>query len=262
MQPVTWTPSPLASLQQVWSPGRQYANAPVVEAILEFQVASPIADLEQLRGLTDRLPEWAGAEDGYLMASEVSIAVDDTTATKPQAVAHVYQLENRTLTVALDRLAFSWSGAYTSWDDLTAAAIPAWMAYREIARPTQLRRLGTRFVNVINIPSASIEIRDYLRTAVGISSYLPQALENFFLQVEIPLDDEHKMGVKLTSTIGQSPPGQTALILDLDTYKRCNLDLENPESAEAWVPDLNDLREAKDYVFEACITDATRGLIG
>ncbi|MFK4091131.1 TIGR04255 family protein [Kribbella sp. NPDC020789] len=243
------------------SPGKRYEHAPVVEAILEFQVASPVSDLEQLRGLTDALPGWADAEHAHLMASEFSIAPDDASVSKPQAVAHIFKSGDSTLTVAPDRMAYSWAGDYTSWDDLTASAIPAWIAYRELARPTQLRRLGTRFINVIDIPSASIEIRDYLRTAVGISSYLPQALESFFLQVEIPLDDERKMGVKLTSTIGQGPPGRTSLILDLDTYKRCNLDLQDPQDGEGWIPDLAELRQAKDYVFEACITDATRGLI-
>jgi len=56
------------------------------------------------------------------------------------------------------------------------------------------------------------------------------------------------------------PPqeGHSALILDLDTYDETGFVLEGEEQLNLR---LGRLRSAKNYVFEASITDATRGLI-
>ncbi|GAB3814542.1 TIGR04255 family protein [Kribbella italica] len=246
-----------------FSSGTHYAKAPIVEAILEFQVESPLSDLDELLPLADRLEGWSDATHDYLLASEVALSPAGAEVASPQHVAHIFSRADqaRTLHAALDRCAYSWGANYETWEELASEAVAAWEVYRDLAKPTHLRRIGTRFVNVIDIPSTVVEIKDYLRTSVDISPYLPQALEGFFMQVEVPLDYEHQMGVKISSTIALAPPGSTRIVLDLDTYKRCNLDLQGADLTDRLWSELSTLREAKDYVFEACITDATRGLI-
>jgi len=49
--------------------------------------------------------------------------------------------------------------------------------------------------------------------------------------------------------------------LDIDTWKEVMIPFEEPKADESIRRQLDTLRTAKNYVFEACITDATRGLI-
>ena len=68
-----------------------------------------------------------------------------------------------------------------------------------------------------------------------------------------------EVSATITSSLLPVRPDVTTLILDIDTWR----DAPAGESAtdDAIAGHLATLRQAKNYVFEACITDATRGLI-
>jgi len=66
----------------------------------------------------------------------------------------------------------------------------------------------------------------------------------------------------ITSTVVPPySPDTTSLILDIDTWRRLDVPLSGDTESERLLDALNELRVAKNFVFEACITDATRGLI-
>ena len=85
-------------------------------------------------------------------------------------------------------------------------------------------------------------------------------VENFFLQVRVPLPRFRAM-VAITSTAMSEEPDITSLILDIDTSQEVSLDLQGGAAGTEIGEGLATLRKAKNYVFEACITDATRRLI-
>jgi uncharacterized protein (TIGR04255 family) len=106
-----------------------------------------------------------------------------------------------------------------------------------------------------------IEIKDYLRTSPEISPALPQTLTGYFMQVQIPLPDYTAM-VNINSTIVEPPtPNTTSLILDIDTFRQVELSPSSESFDDELEEGLTELRRAKSFVFEGCITPATREMI-
>lgn len=252
-----WVPKHIAQNTQ------HYGAAPIVEAILEWRVVAEPIGLEQLRTLPAALEGWSDAKVSPLRQSRLELNADGDASAATESVGYAFSRADnrRNIHATADRLAFVWLGEYKDWDALATEALSAWEAFHEVVRPSAVTRIGTRFVNVIEVPTVGIEISDYLRTAVNISPYLPQVLSGFFTSVDIPLDPEHGFGATVTSALTPVDEGHTGLALDLDTYCAATLDLTGPDATDAMSQRLNTLRMAKNYVFEASITDATRGLI-
>jgi uncharacterized protein (TIGR04255 family) len=114
---------------------------------------------------------------------------------------------------------------YDRWEAFVDEAWRHWLRYREIARPQRVKRLGVRYVNRIDVPCSQVEIKDYLRTAIDVSPYLPQMVGNYFLQIVVPLS-RFEASATVTSALA-SPPSEdvTSLILDIDTWREVEVDL-------------------------------------
>lgn len=164
--------------------------------------------------------------------------------------------------VTRDQFSFSLLGHYSDWNDFITAAGRVWDVYRKVATPQEVTRLGVRFVNLIQVPKTRYEVRDYLRTSFEVSPYLPQMVNSFFSRVEIPLD-EILEGFSPTCvlTVGSTPPDERGMILDIDVAIDTKLDTRTPDFPGNLTDTLSKLRHAKNFVFESCITDATRNLI-
>jgi len=163
--------------------------------------------------------------------------------------------------VRLDGFAFSQLAPYDTWDVFHDEAMRLWRVYCQVASPESVSRLGVRYINRLDIPSAIIEIKDYVRTFPEISPDLPQALAGYFMQVQVPLRD-FSASVYINSTIVEPPkPNTTSLILDIDTFREVNLSDASDAFSDDLEAGLSELRRAKNFVFEACITPATREMI-
>ncbi|BBH17378.1 hypothetical protein Back2_16650 [Nocardioides baekrokdamisoli] len=162
--------------------------------------------------------------------------------------------------VSLDRFAFAQRGHYVGWDSFDSAADAAWSRYKAVTRPVLVSGASVRFVNHIPMPTQVVEIRDYLRTTVEVSAYLPQSVSDMFMQVEVPFVEVGTIA-RISSAFTQNADS-LALLLDIDV----RADVALSPRSESFDADLRatlaTLRNTKNYVFEACITDATRGLIG
>lgn len=249
--------------------GRHYKSAPIVEAIIEFHVVTPdelaimrLADLDFGEAYSTTNPT-------YQFQSEIEVEKDSGEIRDSQATStHLgfsHDTENRDRSVLTSRtsFAFVWRGDYSRWEDFVSEAERAWQLYKEAAAPKVVTAIGVRFVNHIPLPLRPVEIKDYLRTSVDISAYLPQAVSSMFMQVDVPLSDFGATST-ITSAVldgGAKYPGG-ALLLDIDV----KAPVSNGDTSESGfdaeiTATLSRLRFAKNFVFEACITDATRGVI-
>ena len=244
---------------------RHYEHAPITEAIIELQCdLAPDVTLEDLTRVVDR-EVFTSESPAVFISGQIEVSPDgikgDTTG---QQIGYLYRRSDglRVIQSRLNGFAYSVLAPYDRWETFSSEAWEHWQTYREIARPAKVSRLGVRFVNKIDISQASIEIKDYLRTAVDVSPYLPQITASYFLQVVVPLLS-FDASATITSTVAPpSSPDATSLILDIDTWRLLDISLEGDTESERLKEALNELRAAKNFVFEACITDATRGLIG
>lgn len=254
---------------QVWADlplmvqsGTHYKNAPITQAIIEIRCELPSDTLlEDLRV--------CGDDEGFptsenLQQAQVELGADDSAnKITGRQLGYILRHKNGRTVIASRLNGFSYTALapYMGWEDFIAHVWSFWEKYRQATSPLSISRLGVRFVNQIDVPKSQIEIKDYVRTAVDISPYLPQSVSGYFLQVTMPLE-KLDSAVTVTSTIiPPSNPDLTSLILDIDAFYQADIDLNTSTSTDEIRARLNGLRDAKNYVFEACITDATRGLI-
>jgi len=242
-----------------------YNNAPIIEAIVELRVELPEGvEVDDLARVMQGDARFTTTEQAVQIASEFQVREDQVVGNATHhRVGYVFRRDDgeRVVQAHRDRLIFSWLGQYEDWDVFVREAEAAWERYVAVAQPLRVVGVAVRFVNRLVIPSSSVEIKDYLRTSVDISPYLPQAIAQLFMQVTIPLV-KHEALVTVTSALEPTPSDDTtSLILDIDAKREVGLERSQDGFSEAVTGVLSTLRDAKNFVFEACITDATRGLI-
>lgn len=248
--------------------GRLYDNAPIVEAILDLQVVLPssdgLSDVSSLSHVMDGDGRFTAMAPVVEVQGDVQVTEQDVVGTASgRHMGYTFPRADgaRVVHARLDRFAFSWMAPYERWESFLREAEAMWHRYAARAEPQAVTGVGVRFINRIDVPSSPVEIRDYLRTAVDVSPYLPQGVSSMFMQVDIPLE-QYDAVVTITSAL--SPParlGFTSLILDIDAKRQVSLDRAAPDFETSLVEVMAALRAAKNFVFEACITDGTRGLI-
>jgi uncharacterized protein (TIGR04255 family) len=244
--------------------GSHYSRAPIVEAIIELRCE--LSGSIQLDTLNDAVNADEFPEVGRHLEVTGTFDVSDAglrSDTSVRQTGFVFKREDglRIIQARLNGFSYAALAPYDKWESFHDEAWRHWEVYRDLIHPTKVTRLGVRYVNRIDIPSARVEIKDYLRTAIDVSPYLPQMIASHFLQVEVPLS---RYGAVATITSTSVPPSQedaTSLILDIDAWRPTDVDLALDGASSAIHNALDSLRQAKNYTFEACITDATRGLI-
>ena len=244
--------------------GRRYDHAPITEAIIELTCSlAPAVTLEDLAHVAD--PDvFTSTSPAIMISGRIDVSSDGIKGdTSGEQIGHVLRRSDglRLIQSRLNGFAYSALAPYDRWESFSAEAWQHWLAYKRVAQPTRASRLGVRYVNKIDIPQASIEIKDYLRTAVDVSPYLPQLTAQYFLQVVVPIFKFDAFATITSAVAAPSSPDTTSLILDIDAWREFDISLDSGAGDERIREALETLREAKNYVFEACITDATRGLI-
>lgn len=253
-----WEPMPGLDM------GRRYDNAPIVQAILEFHVLTPAElKVDALSGL-DFGEGYEDSKSMYQIEGEFAFAEGAvTTEARQDQVGFAFTRADGSRTVQAGKLKFTfiWTGEYTEWSEFSAEAEAAWLIYRQVAEPRVLQGIGVRFVNHIQLPEKAVEIKDYLRASVDVPSHLPQVVNSMFFQVEIPMPQQRAQATITSAVLADQSPGG-ALLLDIDVKTPVGLSTEDETFDSTVRTTLDRLRLAKNFVFEACITDATRGVIG
>jgi uncharacterized protein (TIGR04255 family) len=253
-----------AELSNLVRSGQHYERAPIVEAILEVRVRPTEGQgVEELDSVVQD-PDFPDVAQLVSVTSEIQMgpsAVVGQASGEHIGFAFRRKDGQRVVQAQLDKFSFSWLAPYENWEAFVDEAMGHWDRYCQVAKPGVATRLGIRFVNKIDIDRASVEIKDYLRTTVDISPYLPQALLGYFMQVDIPLPRHEAVARVVSTLVSPKDPEGTSLILDIDTWRDVTLDLTTGDVRDSLLGYLDVLRSAKNYVFEACITDATRGVI-
>ena len=133
-----------------------------------------------------------------------------------------------------------------------------WVGY-EIFEPLAVSRCAVRFINRINIPLDSIEISDYFNLYPSIPKDISQRVNGMFMQLQVPQTDLEPEAMAVINLAITEPeqPSQVSVLLDFDIYRIEDMD---PRSDNVWAA-LNQFRLRKNSLFEACITNNTRGLI-
>ena len=145
---------------------------------------------------------------------------------------------------------------YESWDAFSTEARKLWDIYFQITNPVRITRIALRYINRIEIPLPMNDFKEYVLTTPEIAPKLPQALNHFFMQLEIPNPELPAIAL-ITQTMEKPTENQRLpLILDIDVFSKIGF-INNDE--KIW-KEFEKLRKFKNDLFHNSITEKTKEL--
>ncbi len=239
-----------------------YPNAPIVEAVLEIQCRAGGVSASELRSIFD------AEREAYPQRQEISnvamelqakfqkseVPVTATSTRTPAGWAAISADRLQIVRVLTDRFAFSRLQPYLGWAQFSAEAKRMWSSYRDVARPTSLTRLAIRTINRLEFSGPMADPSEYLQTLPVVGEGVGDRVEGFFMQVVVPQPAVRGTATITEATAPTQNASSVALILDIDLWRTEDL----PSDDDDLWSILASLREQKDALFEACITDKTR----
>jgi uncharacterized protein (TIGR04255 family) len=243
-----------------------FSKSPITEAIIDLRVTSnegvTAADLARMSSIiAEHYPE-----KQELHAGQVHFQLSDNPtadASRQQVGLRYASADKREILQArIDGFTFSVLRPYERWETFSGEAHRLWDVYREVMQPKAITRLGVRYINKIDIPKPSIELRDYFRTFPEISSDAPNEILNYFMQLSL---SGPKFGgiVVINQTIVPSPESDmVSVVLDLDLSRDASrTEEEIPQNEDDIWRCFEQLRISKNAIFKACITERTKEMI-
>ena len=228
--------------------------------IIDLKAALPDGvDAEQLlefhAGESARYPETYRVE---ALQAHITIGKEVSANATQQHHGHAFKSKDRLQIVQtrLDGFGFSRLAPYQSWESFRDEARRLWAIYRTVVQPTRVTRVAVRYINRLDLPLPFDDLTDYLRTVPEVAPDLPQGLAGYFMRLVIPNDDIESVLVINQALIEPTTEDMSSVILDFDLSRQANL----PSDEDALWTIFDVLRERKNEVFEACITDRAREL--
>ena len=238
-----------------------YKRAPITEAVVEFRLGGV-----QEQSIVEKAAASLKKEYFYDEIEQLTqFEVDAAAAQKPPKVEVTWQGRklsslDRADVVIFRRGAFVCSrlAPYMGWEEFFPQIERGWSALRKAAGAIEISRIGVRYVNRIDIPvreGDQINAEDYL-------NYLPRSpiafnpMTDYVIQTSRPLGEDDLQFSLLSSTVPSPLINTLSLSLDLDVFREGNVPRRDDELWNL----LNRIREHKNVIFEACITDRTREL--
>ncbi len=242
------------------TPGSPYSRPPLVEALLDIQVDLGEMPTESLLRCPNKVKkDYPGVKKAQQNTVEFSFGKKVSSSASSESTGYVFASPDKKQLFQAKRSGFTFNRLepYLGWDAFIAEAKRLWPEYCKITKPPTWNRLALRYINRFDIPLPVINLETYFRTYPEVSRDLPQFMQGFFFQFNLPIEEIGSMAtITQTGVSEPTKPDCTSIILDIDLYRIESLPAEN----EPW-PLFETLRIWKNKIFESCITDKARELI-
>ena len=227
-------------------------NAPIVEAVIHWRARSEkkLVPAELLRQLKERLPDYPMSQQQQEIEMASQVGEDGSAAQQHRTSWHGFRFESNdhrhVAQFTRNGFVFSRLKPYESWEPFEAEAQRLWQVYRELAEPSEIQRLGVRFINLI-APVQPEQLKRLLTLPPKNPKGLELPVRGFMHQTtfEIP-------GSPYTLNVNQtiqptSPPHASGfnLILDIDVSTTTVLELDSDKIKQR----LAEMRWLKDKAF-------------
>ena len=239
----------------------KYNVAPIKEAIFDIRIdnleKSEIDSLEKLHTLiSDRYPN-KKRHINFIGKIEIKDNVQINNETNSEIKGFIFSNKTNACQVQfrLDGFTFNMLNPYSEWQEFSKEALRLWKIYEENLNPKSIVRIALRYINKIEIPLPMEKFQDYIVNIPPIPNILPQKFRNFFMQIDVPYDN-NGTSIVLTETIEQPVQNKLPFILDIDAYKLGSIS----KDIKTLKKEFDKLRKIKNDTFESCITDNTRKL--
>ncbi|HUY81497.1 MAG TPA: TIGR04255 family protein [Acidobacteriaceae bacterium] len=238
-------------------PRLHLANAPIVEALIDFRV------LPQAQIAVDELGSM-NAEVGmeYSKREQINVfstRLDFNEGRSPQAVAAhskvgwLYKSQTQVAQFRLDGFTFSRLVPYTTWEGVFEEAMRLWKIYVQKAQPVQISRMAVRYINRMKLQGPAT-LNSYLTAPPELPEPSPQSIRDFLCRILVTDSKRSASAAVIQALEPQFEPSSISLLLDIDAYlDRLTLDPSDPSIPEKF----ESLRQLKNEIFFACITERT-----
>lgn len=233
-----------------------YRRAPITEAIIDFQFSEPL-DGDTCNKVKSKL------EEEYPLVidwSEIGITFDPSAkATDVQEKVRGFKLSSVDQTdiviAANTRFAVSRLAPYQGWEPFRTRAVRNWKSFKSVAGYRKIKRVGIRYINRIDIPRPAnelIELSDYLLLEVHVPQPPFPPIVQQTTQAIFRFDD--CMVVVHMATVPSPLLNHASFALDIDFGREVNV----PQADDGLWSYIEQIRDRKNVLFEACITERTR----
>jgi uncharacterized protein (TIGR04255 family) len=238
-----------------------YLQAPITEAIIDLRV-KPAERFD--RALLKQVGE--GEKADYPKQEEIVETVSQMEITPGRGSASVQQApigwklihQDRKQIVQCRGNGFTYGrlAPYESWKPFRDEAKRLSEVYRGTLNPDSVVRVAVRYINRIDIPGNSVDLKEYFRTSPEIAPELPQKLQGYFMHLEFPIPDISGLCLINQTIVPPARKNVVSVVLDIDLFR----DHDIPQDEEGIWNFFEQLHEQKNRIFESSITSSARRL--
>ncbi len=172
---------------------KHYKNSPISEAVCEFQfgldstwdftvpglVYEKVRNTFPIRSQVARVTLGIAANEGEIGSQFGAVPV----------MRFTHKDEKTHIQVAPHLLSVHHLKPYSSWQEFLPLIKDGFEAYREVASPKSIHRIGLRYINTIELTGSSIALEDYFEFRPYIGSDLPRTIGPFMMSVQLPFEN-------------------------------------------------------------------------
>jgi uncharacterized protein (TIGR04255 family) len=239
---------------------RHYDKAPVVEALIDIQIDNAsLGTLQDVEQLAETLKEDFPARlplHHLQMGFQVKPGGDPEFIKDQQALGFRLDRPGRVLQFRTTGFSYSHLPPYSDWSSFSAEAEKFWIMYTDAIKPIRASRIAVRMINRLPLPSSDIRLDSCLNFYPTLPDSLPSDAQSLFMQLQIPMKQVDADAIAIVGLYSSPPSPSPSIMLDIDFIIQRPI----PIGDEVFRT-LGILGDAKDSIFEACITDKIRELI-
>jgi len=250
--------------------GRKYKNPPIIEALCEFRfepgeewdITFPGLFYEKVK---DDFPKKRVSRRMQIRA----IPVAEESYIQQEIIGFIQFLREdgkALVQIAPNLLSVNHLKPYPTWNEFRPIILDNLGKYKEVANPKGVMRIGLRYINQIELPMESVELKEFFNFYPHLGGELPQEHGSFVVGVQLMYENERDVLKLELASAGVEREGGLAKRLDLDysqsffakeSEKGSKPDEISMDDIEGWIEVAHTRVEE---TFEACITDKLRKL--
>jgi len=233
------------------------SKAPIAEAVLDIRVE--VADEEiqqQIESFHEKIKgEYPEKKKKNTIQAHVDLEEKSVTSRNDVTGFQFFSQDGKNVfQVDLDGVTVNRLKPYEDWGTFLTRAKKLWEMYQQGFQITKIKRLALRYINHIPVKRGE-DMDDYFTAPPRIPKDLPQVIAGYFSKTVFRNENKKIIG-QVTQTSFESSPDCFSAILDIETIRT----YEDNQGVNIW-DDFEELREFKNRIFFASITDKTKGML-
>jgi uncharacterized protein (TIGR04255 family) len=229
------------------------SQAPIIEAVLDIRVVPSVKwDATNLQNeLKQHLPDFPTHETIRETTFQLPPGKKAPVVEDFGCVGFKLHSSDNLHIVQFNKGSFVFSRLkpYQDWGRFSQEALQLWAIYCDLLKPSEVRRIGLRFINRIAIKQPTIELSDYYRYPPASIKELNWPLAGY-LHHDVMQVPKTSYSVNVIKTV-QNVPGDIGLLLDIDVFMQSRFAYNELCIIEC----MEEMRWVKNKIFFGSLTE-------